>query len=125
MVNKETSDASELTEKEVKMMYLVLAIFTFISASVSLGYALQASISSRNINAYYAFTRSFPIWLLSILTLIIYNHTFLLTISILMITIQFLDSIIGLINNDKLKFYGPLLTSIINLLLLILFIIIN
>nr|WP_126424506.1 hypothetical protein [Staphylococcus sp. GDY8P165P] len=61
MVNKETSDASELTEKEVKMMYLVLAIFTFISASVSLGYALQSSISSRNINAYYAFTRSFPI----------------------------------------------------------------
>ncbi|NWK84535.1 hypothetical protein HYE69_06905 [Staphylococcus sp. GSSP0090] len=106
-------------------MYLVLAIFTFISASVSFGYSLQASISSRNINAYYALTRSLPIVILSILTFIIYNNTFLLTVSILMIAIQFLDSIIGFINNDKFKFYGPLLTSLVNLLLLILFIIID
>ena len=40
-------------------MYFVLAIFTIISASVSLGYSIQACTSSHNINAYYALSRSF------------------------------------------------------------------
>lgn len=33
-------------------MYFVLAIFTIISASVSLGYSIQSCASSHNINAY-------------------------------------------------------------------------
>ena len=43
-------------------MYFVLAIFTIISASVSLGYSIQACTSSHNINAYYALSRSLPLF---------------------------------------------------------------
>lgn len=42
-------------------MYFVLAIFTLISASVSLGYSIQACASSHNINAYYALRCSFQL----------------------------------------------------------------
>lgn len=47
-------------------MYFVLAIFTIISASVSLGYSIQACASNHNINAYYALSRSLPLFLLAI-----------------------------------------------------------
>lgn len=57
-------------------MYFVLAIFTIISASVSLGYSIQSCASSHNINAYYALTRSLPLCLLSIFTIVILNDSF-------------------------------------------------
>ena len=88
-------------------MYFVLAIFTIISASVSLGYSIQACASSHNINAYYALSRSLPL--------------FLLTISIAMILVQFLDAIVGYKSKDGFKTYGPLATSVVNLILLIVF----
>ena len=55
-------------------MYFVLAIFTIISASVSLGYSIQACASSHNINAYYALSRSLPLFLLAIFSLVIHNY---------------------------------------------------
>ena len=71
-------------------MYFVLAIFTIISASVSLGYSIQACASSHNINAYYALSRSLPLFLLAIFfSLVIHSAIFLITISIAMILVQF------------------------------------
>ncbi|GEP75957.1 hypothetical protein [Staphylococcus carnosus] len=103
-------------------MYFILAIFTLISSSVSLVYSIQACVTTRNTNAYYTLARSFPIFLLSVCTLINYNNTFLITISIIMIAVHFFDSIVGYIEKDKFKTYGPSLTSVINLVLLFLFI---
>lgn len=96
-------------------MYFVLAIFTIISASVSLGYSIQACASSHNINAYYALSRSLPLFL------VIHSAIFLITISIAMILVQFLDAIVGYKSNDVFKTYGPLATSVVNLILLIVF----
>ncbi|VFS03834.1 Uncharacterised protein [Staphylococcus aureus] len=59
-------------------MYFVLAIFTIISASVSLGYSIQACASSHNINAYYALSRSLPLFLLAIFSLVIHSAIFLI-----------------------------------------------
>ncbi|UMT76422.1 hypothetical protein ML435_04025 [Staphylococcus roterodami] len=102
-------------------MYFVLAIFTIISASVSLGYSIQSCASSHNINAYYAVTRSLPLCLLSIFTIIIHNDIFLITISIAMILVQFLDTFVGYKSKDAFKTYGPLVTSLVNLILLVIF----
>lgn len=66
-------------------MYFVLAIFTIISASVSLSYSIQACASSHNINAYYALSRSLPLFLLAIFSLVIHSAIFLITIFIAMI----------------------------------------
>ena len=57
-------------------MYFVLAIFTIISASVSLGYSIQACASSHNINAYYALVRNLPLFLLAIFSLVIHSAIF-------------------------------------------------
>ncbi|CXW07650.1 membrane protein [Staphylococcus aureus] len=102
-------------------MYFVLAIFTLISASVSLGYSIQACASSHNINAYYALSRSLPLFLLAIFSLVIHSAIFLITISIAMILVQFLDAIVGYKSKDVFKTYGPLATSVVNLILLIVF----
>ncbi|HDE4801922.1 TPA: hypothetical protein PDC52_000232 [Staphylococcus aureus] len=102
-------------------MYFVLAIFTIISASVSLGYSIQSCASSHNINAYYALSRSLPLFLLAIFSLVIHSAIFLITISIAMILVQFLDAIVGYKSEDVFKTYGPLATSVVNLILLIVF----
>ncbi|HCV9276773.1 TPA: hypothetical protein OWY71_000939 [Staphylococcus aureus] len=99
-------------------MYFVLAIFTIISASVSLGYSIQACASSHNINAYYA---RLSLFLLAIFSLVIHSAIFLITISIAMILVQFLDAIVGYKSKDVFKTYGPLATSVVNLILLIVF----
>ncbi|MFW2623978.1 hypothetical protein ACN6LY_15310, partial [Staphylococcus aureus] len=46
---------------------------------------------------------------------------FLITISIAMILVQFLDAIVGYKSEDVFKTYGPLATSVVNLILLIVF----
>ncbi|MGX7493696.1 hypothetical protein ACWOO4_02360 [Staphylococcus aureus] len=102
-------------------MYFVLAIFTIISASVSSGYSIQACASSHNINAYYALSRSLSLFLLAIFSLVIHSAIFLITISIAMILVQFLDAIVGYKSKDVFKTYGPLATSVVNLILLIVF----
>ena len=96
-------------------MYFVLAIFTIPSASDGLGHSTQACASSHNINAYYALSRSLPLFL------VIHSAIFLITISIAMILVQFLDAIVGYKSNDVFKTYGPLATSVVNLILLIVF----
>lgn len=102
-------------------MYFVLAIFTIISASVSLGYSIQACASSHNINAYYALSRSLPLFLLAVFSLVIHSAEFLITISIAMILVQFLDAVVGYKSKDVFKTYGPLATAVANLILLIVF----
>lgn len=102
-------------------MYFVLAIFTIISASVSLGYSIQACTSSQNINAYYALSRSLPLFLLAVFSFVIHSAVFLITISIAMILVLFLDAIVSYKSKDIFKTYGPLATAVANLILLIVF----
>ncbi|PNZ85943.1 hypothetical protein BUY43_11790 [Staphylococcus devriesei] len=105
-------------------MYLILAIFTFISAIVSMSFSIQSSYISRSTISYYALSRSLSATVLSIITLVFINNNFLIIVSILMILIQFFDGFIGLIMKNKFKTIGPFLTALINCSLLIIFIII-
>lgn len=69
----------------------------------------------------HSLSRSLPLFLLAIFSLVIHSAIFLITISIAMILVQFLDAIVGYKSNDVFKTYGPLATSVVNLILLIVF----
>ena len=77
-------------------MYFVIAIFTSISSLVSLFYAIDACIKTKQVNALYAFARSFSIALLCVATLFFINHLFLFAMTFLMALIQLIDGFIGL-----------------------------
>lgn len=84
-------------------MYLILSIFTLLSASVSLAYSIQACVLSKQINAYYAFSRSFSLFVLALFTLVIHSFGFLISMSVLMVLVQFFDGP-NLVSNTKQTF---------------------
>ncbi|AXV41958.1 hypothetical protein K1Y28_10665 [Staphylococcus warneri] len=100
-------------------MYFVIAIFTCISSLVSLFYAVDACIKTKQVNALYAFARSFSIALLCVATLFFINHLFLFAMTFLMALVQLIDGFIGLKIKDNLKAYGPFSLAIVGFILLI------
>lgn len=100
-------------------MYYTIAIFTSISSLVSLYYAIEACIKTKQLNAFYAFARSLSITLLCIATLYFVNHLYLFSMTLLMSLVQLIDGVIGLTIKDKLKAYGPFSLAIIGFILLI------
>lgn len=100
-------------------MYFIIAIFTSISSLVSLFYAIDACIKTKQVNAFYAFARSFSIALLCVTTLFFINHQFLFAMTFLMALVQLIDGFIGLKIKDNLKAYGPFSLAIIGFILLI------
>lgn len=109
------------------MYYYICVIFTIISATVSFGFSIDAYLKMRKqtnnalINAKYALSRSFSLWLVGLGLLFFIDASFLITLSIIMISVQLFDGIIGLKINT-FKTVGPLLTALGNAVVLILFI---
>ncbi|WP_390408978.1 hypothetical protein [Lacticaseibacillus jixiensis] len=107
-------------------MHTLLAIITAISAAVSLGFAIQAYTQSRNTNgpastnAKYAFSRSLALALAACGLVIIHDSGYLIALAVVMSGVQLFDGIIGL-KISRFKTFGPLLTAIANLIVLILF----
>lgn len=64
-------------------MYFIIAIFTSISSLVSLFYAVDACIKTKQVNALYAFARSFSIALLCVATLFFINHQLIISFFLL------------------------------------------
>ncbi|PHK50686.1 hypothetical protein [Staphylococcus edaphicus] len=102
-------------------MYLILSFFTIISALVSLFYTTQYAWLTKSIISYYALSRSIAISLLSISILMLHNQTLLIVMAIIMVFVQILDGIVGLIDKNKFKTYGPFFTGFINAILLIIY----
>lgn len=100
-------------------MYYFIVIFTSISSIVSLYYAIEAFIKTRQINAQYAFARSLAIALLSVATLCFVNQLILFVMTLLMALVQLIDGIMGITIKDKLKTFGPFSLAIIGFILLI------
>lgn len=103
-------------------IYLILAIFTLISVCASLGYAIEACVKTQQKNAYYALARSLSIFIITIVTLIYHYNAMLITMSLLMSFTQFFDGLIGWKFREPFKTIGPLITALIQLILLMLFI---
>lgn len=106
------------------LSYYLCAIVTLISATVSLGFSIDAVRKSRNdgamINARYAFSRSLSLFVVALGLLFIHSNPYLITITLIMIGVQFIDGIVG-IKVSRFKTWGPLLTAIGNAIFLGLF----
>lgn len=89
-------------------MYYILSVFTIISAFTSLGFSMQSCIQTKQVNAFYAFSRSLAIALLAFITILITNNSLLISLSILMIIVQLLDGVVGIISKNRFKTYGRL-----------------
>lgn len=107
-------------------MYILCAIITGISATVSLGFAIQAYAQSRHtngpalINAKYALSRSLALAVAVCSLIVIHDPGYLIALAITMSAVQLFDGIIGL-KISLFKTIGPLLTAIANLIVLSLF----
>jgi len=108
------------------LYYYLCAIFTLISSAVSFGFSINAYLKSKLqkdvnfTNAKYAMSRSFALFLVAIGLFIFVSNSYLITLSIIMISIQLFDGIIG-IKINTFKTIGPILTAIGNAILLIIF----
>lgn len=107
------------------MYYYLCAIFTLISAAVSFGFSVEAYVQSRQQkdtalnNSKYALSRSLSLFLVAIGLLMWTSVPYLVAISVIMISVQVFDGIIG-IKISTFKAVGPLLTAIGNMVLLVL-----
>lgn len=110
------------------IFYYLCAIFTLISAAVSLGFSIDAYLKARSekgatkINAKYAFSRSLSLFIVASGLLLFVSDTYLIAVSTAMICVQLLDGIIGT-KISKFKLFGPILTAICNAVLLAVFLI--
>lgn len=105
------------------MDYYIVAVYTFISTCVSLGFSIEAYIkagSSNNnrLNTKYILARSAAIVLVSMSTFIIHDDLYLLTISLVIILVHLGDGIAGIGSTNKIRIIGPWMTSLFHIILL-------
>lgn len=106
------------------MFYYLCAAWTAISATVSLGFSIEAYTKAKSrhdnalVNAKYATSRSLALFILSLGLFAIVSKPYLIVLTIIMILIQSFDGIIG-VKINLFKTLGPLLTALGNLGLLI------
>ena len=106
-------------------IYYMCSTITAISACVSLGFSIEAFIKAKHVgseaftNAMYSLSRSCALAFSSFIPFLFHSISYLLLMSLIMIFIQALDAIIGFKIRNKFKTYGPMLTSIGNLIFLI------
>jgi hypothetical protein len=97
-----------------------------ISAAVSFGFSVEVYKKAKQqkdealTNAKYALARSLSLFLTSIGLLIFISNSYLISLSVIMIGVQLLDGIIG-IKISIFKTIGPILTSLGNFILLVIF----
>ncbi|EAF0391422.1 hypothetical protein MO183_000111 [Listeria monocytogenes] len=96
------------------------------SASVNFRFSLDALLKSRKvngdalINAKYAVSRSLSLLIVALGLFIFKSDAFLVALSLVMIGVQLFDGVIG-IKISTFKTVGPLLTTVGNVIMLILF----
>ncbi|QPM98475.1 hypothetical protein I0509_01745 [Listeria monocytogenes] len=96
------------------------------SASVNFRFSLDTLLKSRKvngdalINAKYAVSRSLSLLIVALGLFIFKSDAFLVALSLVMIGVQLFDGVIG-IKISTFKTVGPLLTTVGNVIMLILF----
>lgn len=109
------------------MIYYLCAIFTTISAAVSFGFSMEAysaakrQFSASLTTAKYAISRSLALLIVAIGLVFFVSHPYLIALATAMTLVQLFDGVIGL-KISRFKTIGPLLTALINAILLLLLI---
>jgi hypothetical protein len=113
-------------KRKCMFYYYLCAFFTAISSAVSFGFSIEACLKAKSrediafINAQYALSRSFSLFLAASGLFILISDPYLIALSVVMIGVQVFDGIIG-IKINIFKTAGPILTAIGNATVLILF----
>lgn len=109
------------------MSYYLCAGFTLISAAVSFGFSIEAYQSAKKqtesslTTAKYAVSRSLALLIVAIGLVIFVSRPYLIALATAMTLVQLFDGIIG-IKVSLFKTVGPLLTAVVNAILLFLLI---
>ncbi len=109
------------------MLRTLCIIITFISAAVSFGFSVDAFLKGRKTggeaftNAKYAASRSLALLLAAVGCFFASSNDYLIALAVAMIGVQLFDGIIGF-KISTFKTFGPLLTSVANLVVLVLLI---
>ncbi|GAX03894.1 hypothetical protein IWT140_01528 [Secundilactobacillus pentosiphilus] len=106
------------------MTYYICAIFTLISAAVSFGFSIETYSSAKKkssslTTAKYAVSRSLALLIVSMGLIIFISRPYLTALATAMILVQLFDGLIGL-KVSWFKTVGPLLTALVNAILLLL-----
>ncbi|MCH5462784.1 hypothetical protein HC026_11705 [Lactobacillus sp. LC28-10] len=108
------------------MSYYWCAIFTLISAVVSAGFSTEAYFNARALSkdalttAKYAASRSAALVIVAVGLIIWPLKPYLVALATVMIFVQLFDGLIG-IKVSLFKTLGPLLTALVNVILLLLY----
>jgi hypothetical protein len=97
--------------------YWVCLLVTSISAFTSFGFSIGALLSSTDrarINAMYASGRSVALAVASVGPIFAHSNTRLVTIAVIMIIVQALDSVVGVVTRQRMKTYGPAALALLN-----------
>ena len=102
--------------------YWACAVFTAISATVSLMYSI-ASVRAHNdgvvLTARYGLVRSIALCAVAVVPLLEEREEWLVCAAVAMIAVQAGDAMVGVTLRDRFKTVGPAITSAVNLGLLI------
>lgn len=111
----------------LSLIYYLCAIFTTISAAVSFGFSIEAYSAAKRqsstslTTAKYAISRSLALLVVAIGLVFFISHPYLIALATAMTLVQLFDGVIGL-KISRFKTIGPLLTALINAILLLLLI---
>ena len=97
--------------------FWVCATITAVSALVSLGYSLAAlaeSETASRTSAMYASSRSLALAVAAVAALFWRSTPYLVAIALTMVIVQAVDAVIGAVIRDRLRTFGPAVTSLAN-----------
>ena len=98
------------------------ALITIASALTSTGFSMAALLATDgHTNAMYCASRSLSLALVTVLVVLLRSPRGLMTMSLAMTLVQFGDAIVGFINHDALKTFGPASLALVTAVALIFF----
>ncbi len=104
------------------LAFWMCGAITAISALVSLGYSiagLREADSAARTGSMYAFARSLALATVAVVAPLTGAAPFVVATAVAMVIVQAADAVIGAINRDRLKTFGPAGTAAVNLCTLV------
>lgn len=104
------------------LAFIACAVVTTLSAVISLGFSAAATSresGQTRTMALYASSRSLAITLISLVPFVTGSTPWLEAVAVGMIIVQFCDTGVGVVTNDRMKIIGPATTAVANLAVLV------
>jgi hypothetical protein len=105
-----------------RRFFWLCALVTIVSAFTSAAFSVAALFSSgdAHVNAMYAASRSLSLAAASVVVVLARSRSGLLAVALVMALVQGADAVIGVIEREPLKTFGPAFLALVTLAVLIL-----